>query len=239
MAQLTSNYLQACNQQTGQCEQTNCPGEDPTQCSGNAQRPLWDPLRCFCAECLSDTDCTGAGEVCTASGSCFACQTACDAGTPGTCAGTTPYCINDCCVECVGAADCPQGQLCLEGACGVPPNCAVDPTVCPAGTTCQNGTCSANSGGQVCDPTNPTSCPAGTFCDPTSLTCSGGIGGGFGCGLCNPDCTCDGGLSCNGFLCEGCGIEVLGIPVGGPSCPNGDSCLPLEAIGLGNICFPL
>lgn len=229
---------QACNQASGQCEQTNCPGEDPTQCEGNAQRPIWDALRCFCAECLSTADCnTAAGEVCTASGSCFACQQACDPATPGACGGGTPYCINECCVQCVGAADCPQGQLCLEGACGVPPNCAVDPTVCPSGTTCTNGNCAPNSGGGVCDPTNPTGCPSGTFCDPTTLTCSGGLGGGFGCGLCNADCTCDGGLSCNGFLCEGCGVEVFGIPVGGPACPNGQSCLPLEALGIGNICF--
>jgi hypothetical protein len=228
---------QVCNSATGACEQSNCPGEDPAQCEGNAQRPTWDPVKCFCAACLTNDDCTGAGEVCTASGSCFACQTACDSGTPGSCGGDTPYCINDCCVQCVGAADCPQGQLCLEGACGVPPSCATDPTICPAGTTCQNGNCSANSGGGACDPTNPTGCPAGTFCDPTTLTCSGGIGGGLGCGLCNPDCTCDGGLSCNGFLCEGCGVEVFGVPVGGPACPGSQTCLPLEALGIGNICF--
>lgn len=227
---------QACNMATGVCETTNCPGADPTQCEGTS-RPIWDPLRCFCAECTTNNDCnTAAGEVCTAAGSCFACQTACDPGTPGTCQGTTPYCINECCVQCVGAADCPQGQLCLEGTCGTPPNCTADPTVCPAGTTCQNGTCSANQGGQTCDPMNPTTCPEGTFCDPSTGMC-GGLGGGLGCGLCNPDCTCDGGLSCNGFFCEGC--DPLSAITGGPSCPNGETCLPLEALGLGNICMAL
>lgn len=234
---------QVCNTASGLCEVSNCPGEDPGQCANNAARPMWDPVKCFCAECVTNNDCnTAAGEVCTANGTCFSCETACDPGTPGTCGGATPYCINECCVACVGAADCPQGQLCLDGACGVPPNCSTDPTVCPAGTSCQNGQCSANQGGQACDPTNPTSCPGGTFCDPTTSTCSGGIGGGLGCGLCNADCTCDGGLSCNGFFCEGCAISIMGIPIGnGVPCPNGETCLPLAdlGLGLGNICMPL
>lgn len=230
---------QVCEASTGLCQTDNCPGEDPRQCDTNSARPIWDPVHCFCAECTSNADCTGAGEVCTAGGRCVACQTPCDAATPGTCTGSTPYCIDDCCAECVGAADCQAGQLCLGGACATPPSCTADPTACPTGTTCQNGTCAPNTGGGVCDPTNPTGCPTGTFCDPTTLTCSSAIGGGLGCGLCNPDCTCDGGLTCNGFLCEGCGVLVLGIPVGGPPCPNGGTCLPLEVIdpNLPNVCF--
>lgn len=193
-----------CNMTTGLCAVNNCPGEDPNQCAGNAQRPNWDPIKCFCAECLSDSDCnTAAGETCNAAGQCFACQTTCNAQTPGTCGGGTPYCINDCCVECVGAADCGQGELCLDGTCGPPPNCQVDPSVCPAGYTCNQATgqCDAPSTGGACDPADPMSCPFPGFCDPTTSTCQGG-GGEFGCGLCNPDCTCPTGFTCNGFYCS-------------------------------------
>ena len=221
---------EVCNPQTGLCEVSNCPGEDPTQCMGNAARPLWDPIRCFCAECLSDADCdAGAGETCNAAGACFACVTACDAATPNTCgqAGTPaenqPYCINDCCVECVGAADCQAGQLCLDGFCGDPPNCSVDPSVCPAGYTCTNGQCQAPTGGQACDQNDPLSCPDGTFCDPATSTCTGDLGGLFGCGLCNPDCTCDGGLTCDGFFCTGCNVLTQ-------DCPSG-FCIPQDPIG--------
>lgn len=218
---------EACNQQTGLCEVNNCPGEDPNQCAGNATRPVWDPIRCFCAECLSDNDCNvAAGETCNSGGTCFACQTPCDPSTPGTCAGNTPYCISNCCVECVGAADCAAGQLCLDGQCGEAPNCTVDPSVCPAGYTCNNGQCQPPQSSS-CDPSNPTSCPQGTFCDPTTSMCTG-AGGGFGCGLCNPDCTCDNGLTCNGFLCAGCNLIAQNCP--GPN----EVCLPFE----GNICFP-
>lgn len=221
-----------CNTATGLCEVNNCPGEDPTQCMGNAQRPTWDPIKCFCAECLSDADCDQAlGETCNSAGSCFACQTACDPNMPGTCQGGTPYCINNCCVECVGAADCGPGQLCLDGACGDPPNCMVDPTVCPSGYTCMNGQCQAPQGG-ACDANDPTSCPQGTFCDPTTQMCVG-AGGGFGCGLCNADCTCDGGLTCNGFLCEGCDTLTQ-------NCPNGEFCLPLDFNNPQyGVCFPI
>lgn len=193
---------EVCNTASGRCEVNNCPGEDPNQCAGNAQRPIWDPIRCFCAECTDDSMCdTGAGETCNSAGVCFACQTACDPQMSGTCSGGTPYCIDNCCVECVGAADCQQGQLCLDGFCGDPPNCQVDPTVCPAGYTCgATGQCEAPSTGGSCDPSDPASCPAPSFCDPTTATCQG-AGGGFGCGLCNEDCTCDGGFTCNGFYC--------------------------------------
>jgi hypothetical protein len=219
-----------CNMQTGLCEVNNCPGEDPTQCDGNAQRPTWDPIKCFCAECLSDNDCDmAAGETCNQSGTCFACETACDPNSPGTCMGATPYCIDDCCVECVGAADCDQGQLCLDGFCGQPPNCQVDPTVCPTGYTCENGECQPPNGG-TCDANDPTTCPEGTFCDPTMGQCVG-AGGGLGCGFCNQDCTCDNNLTCDGFLCSGCSNNPLDLK----PCPDGQICLD----PLAPICFPI
>lgn len=218
---------EACNTATGQCEITNCPGEDPSQCDGDARRPFWDPIRCFCAECLTTDNCdTGAGEICNSGGKCFACQTECDSGTPGTCQGTTPYCIDSCCVECVGAADCASGQLCLDGFCGQPPNCSTDPNLCPEGTECDatSGECGAPSAtGEACDPADPASCPSGLFCDPSTSTC-GGLGGdaGFGCGFCNADCTCDGGLTCDGMFCVGCSL----LDPTAPSCPGGGFCLP-------------
>ena len=221
---------EVCNTQTGLCEINNCIGEDPNQCAGNAQRPVWDPVKCFCAECLSDSDCdSGAGETCNSGGACVPpCQTVCDPGTSGTCGGTTPYCISECCVECVGAADCAAGQLCLDGTCGDAPNCTVDPTVCPAGYTCNNGTCEP-PGNPACDPSDPTSCPQGTFCD--GGTCQS-VGGGFGCGFCNPDCTCDNGLTCDGFLCTGC------VPFAG-QCPDGQNCIPGEIFGFSNFCMTI
>ncbi len=229
-----ANPNEVCDLQSGQCIPNTCPGQDPNQCMGNAQRPQWDAAKCFCAECLTDNDCnTAAGETCTAGGSCFACETACDAQTPGTC-GQSQYCIEDCCVDCVGAADCAAGELCIEGSCAPEPDCTQDPSVCPNGYECVNGSCNPpNTNGTTCDPTDPTNgdCPQGTFCNPDG-TC-GLPGGGNFCGFCNADCTCSNGLTCNGFLCEGCMISITD-PTGG--CPAGNICLPLDPVG---ICFPL
>jgi hypothetical protein len=199
---------------------------------GNAQRPLWDAAKCFCAECLTDNDCnTAAGEECTAGGICFACETECDPQTPGTCA-SGQYCIDECCVDCVGAADCQNGELCIDGQCAPAPDCTQDPSVCPAGYTCNaQGQCDPPMSGGVCNPQDPTSCPQGTFCDPTTLMC-GLPGGANFCGLCRADCTCGPGLTCNGFLCEGCDPLAQNCP----DTPDGmgQTCLPFL-----NICFPL
>lgn len=223
-----------CDQNTGSCVSNSCPGEDPNQCQGDPDFPLWNATFCACVECLGDTDCDqGAGETCNANGQCFACTTACgSAAGAQSCGGATPYCVSDCCVECVGAADCPSGQICLDGSCGNPPSCANDPTVCPTGYTCNAGVCQPPATGGTCDPQNPTSCPTGTFCDPTTGTCQG-AGGGFGCGLCNADCTCDNGLSCDGFLCGGCTTQIGFPPTS--NCPSGQVCL--DIIGE-PVCFP-
>jgi hypothetical protein len=51
--------------------------------------------------------------------------------------------------------------------------------------------------------------------DSTMGTCEGTTPGG--CGGCNPDCTCDNNLTCNGFACEGCtdGLDMRcpGVPL--------------------------
>lgn len=227
-----------CDQTSGQCVQNTCPGEDPTQCDGDPNRPVWDAAKCFCAECLSDDDCPGT-ETCTSGGVCFECTQECDPMVPGQCGGSTPYCIDECCVSCVGAADCAEGEICIDGSCAPPPNCTADPSVCPTGYNCDaNGECQPPMQGGACSPDDPTTCPQGTFCDPTTLTCGlpggGGPGGGGFCGLCNADCTCPNGLNCNGFLCDGCAANIsITDPTGG--CPSGDVCLPLGA----GICFPL
>lgn len=224
-----------CNTNNGLCEVNNCPGEDPNQCMGNLQRPIWDPIKCFCAECTDDTQCDqGAGETCNAAGNCFACQTTCDANTPGTCSGGTPYCINDCCVECVGAADCAMGQLCLDGFCGDPPNCQVDPTVCPTGYTCNQATgqCDPPQTGGSCDPTDPASCPSPSFCDFQTMTCQSG-GGMFGCGLCAADCSCPSGFTCNGFYC------ASPDPLACIGCPSGEIACALATLVTGeSVCLP-
>ena len=228
---------QVCNTATGQCVVDNCVGEDPGQCQDNAQRPLWDPVKCFCAECVSDDDCnTAAGETCNASGVCFACETTCDPSVPGTCGGDTPYCSDGCCIECIGVADCDQtaGELCLDGFCGQPPSCTTDPSVCPSGTTCNtmSGQCEAGMTGASCSQDDPLSCPQGQFCDPTTNTCMG-VGGNLGCGLCNPDCTCDNGLTCDGFFCTGC-TNTIGIDGIESDCPGEQICLaPLFPICFG------
>ncbi len=226
------NANEACNVATGICEITNCPGEDPTQCDPNSARPAWDPIKCFCAECLQDSECNmAAGEVCTNGGKCFACEKACD-GSAGSCGGATPYCISECCVSCVSANDCMGGELCIDGACSPPPNCMADPTVCPAGTSCDaNGQCTTVGGGSQCDPNDPMSCPAPGFCDPQSGTCENPFGGGD-CGLCGPMvnnvCSCPGGNTCSTDLIPICGCDFLASP----ECPNGASCVPIL-----NICL--
>lgn len=195
---------QVCNMATGQCAQNQCPNRDPASCVGAT--PHLNPTFCECAQCIDDTHC-GAGQRCNSNGQCTTQQcTPCAADMPGSCSGANnaPYCLNGCCSECVGAADCP-GQVCIDGFCGTPPDCSVDPTVCPAGYECQAGACTAQAGGQPCDQNDPFSCPDLQSCNPATNQCEGlGGGGGFGCGLCNADCTCDGGLTCNGFFCDGC-----------------------------------
>ena len=201
---------QVCDLASGQCQANACPGQDPAQCDGNANTPFWNTTLCACVECLDNSACGGGS--CNANGQCTeACQTQCDPSTPGTCGGNTPYCIANCCVQCIGSADCPNGQICLDGFCGDQPDCTADPNACPQGLTCQGGQGVPSQGGGSCSPTDPSSCPPGQCCSPDpadpsgmSGTC-GGLGGpGGGCGLCNADCTCDGGLTCNGFICEGC-----------------------------------
>ena len=217
---------------TGSCEQSQCPDLDPSDCTGAT--PHFNAQNCSCDECTSSAHC-GAGQSCSG-GVCqtqTACPQTCSSSSPGDCAGTGfPYCIDDCCVECLGAADCSGGQLCLDGFCGTPPDCSVDPTVCPAGYNCTNGNCVAPTGVACSDPDD---CPSGQFCDLASGQCQA-LGGGD-CGFCNPDCTCDGGMECLGFVCAGCEV-TLGLDGLSDNCPQGQTCdVFLAILGL-PICLP-
>ena len=186
-------------------------GRTQADCDGTSS-PFLNTEFCECVECVTSTQCPN-NEMCNLNGECQPqCATPCDQATPGTCGQGTPYCYAGCCVECIGAADCSAGQVCIDGFCGDQPDCSVDPALCPNGYTCQQGTCQpAPSGGQ-CSVNDPNSCPFGQVCQPSSQTSqtgtctSSGVGGGNGCGGCNADCTCDGGLSCDPTLltCSGC-----------------------------------
>jgi len=212
---------QFCNASTGQCEESTCVDKTPEDCTGDT--PYLNPEFCECVECFEDSQC-GEGQSCNVTfGLCQgACENPCDASTPGSCdaAPGAPYCYADCCVECIGAADCPQGQICVDGFCGAQPSCALDPTVCPNGYECVADQCQPSNTGGACDVSDPTSCPFGQQCvpgsgDSTMGTCEGTTPGG--CGGCNPDCTCDNNLTCNGFACEGCtdGLDMRcpGVPL--------------------------
>ncbi len=172
----TCNVNEICNEDTGACEITNCPGDDPNQCDGEPTRNKWNAESCFCAECLEDDECNvAAGETCNAGGKCFACETACD-GSAGSCGGATPFCVSECCVACVSTTDCPNaGDLCIEGACTVPPSCTADPNICPSGTVCSaTGTCEPETGGNPgnlgsCTPGDTNSCPGGNVCNQFGL----------------------------------------------------------------------
>lgn len=207
--------------QSGECRINNCGSLSPSDCSGLT--PIFDGPNCQCVACIDATHC-GAGQVCN-NNVCEdsqpgGCQIQCSSATPGTCSGTgTPYCINDCCVQCLGAADCGSNELCLDGFCGSPPDCSADPSICPTGYTCNaSGDCVPPQTGQDCS-SDPLACPDGTFCDPDTGQCQG-FGGEFGCGFCNPDCSCPNGLTCNGLACEGC----IPNPFGPSQCPQDQIC---------------
>ena len=128
-----------------------------------------------CVDCISHADCTD-GEVCTddfcdADGQCFytnnsnACDdtlfcTAVDSCSGGSCVGSGDPClgqlcdeVNDRCVECLGDADCDDGNVCTNDF-------------------CVGGTCSyTDNDGAVCDD--------GLFCTTTG-ECAGGVCVGSG-----------------------------------------------------------
>ncbi len=194
-----------CDMQTNECTSINCPGQTSAQCDGNASAPIWRDDLCLCVECERSSDCA-VGEQCGVdTGRCLPCDSPCEAGTPGTCGGLTPYCSNTCCVACLSAQDCPVDKACVEGRCAEPFACDPrDEGACPSGHVCEGGACVPGEEDVACAGISPDACAAGQFCNPFSEKCED-LGAGT-CGLCDNDCTCGGGLTCDGFLCNGCTV---------------------------------
>lgn len=154
----------------------------------------------------------------------------CDSNEPGTCDDPTPYCIDDCCVECIGAADCTANQACIDGVCEELDDCHNDAD-CPNAYTCVGDTCQAPETGQSCDPEDTDDCPDGQYCSWDTETCEA-LGGENDCGLCNVDCTCPHGLECRDYFCYGCDFFA-------DDCPEGQSCMALSTLyDEANVCVP-
>jgi len=218
-----------CDPRLGECIADSCSGQDPAMCVGNGRSIVWDNDACSCVECIDVSDCPNLGDVCNDNGQCSPCPTPCDSGTPGTCQGKDgSYCVDGCCLECIGHTDC-VNQVCVNGACVDFPKCAASPDLCPSGTTCIEDECKADTSTGECDPRDADSCPFGQFCKPGTggnAQCAP-IGGVDGCGLCGGDCTCDNGLTCEGFACRGCTSTIdADCPTEYPACFGG-ACFPV------------
>lgn len=234
---------QYCHEPTGECRVNNCPDLEPSDCTGATS--LFDDEACECVACFGSTDCP-AGQSCN-NGLCEdsqggGCETPCTSNDPGVCGATanTPYCIDNCCVECLGAADCSGNDICIDGFCGTTPDCSQDPSVCPSGFNCVGGECQPADAGASCS--DPADCPDGQFCDATTQTCQS-LGGGSStgaCGFCNDDCTCDNGLTCDPMVgaCTGCDITINMDLTTSDNCPDGQSCDILTLLFGFPICLP-
>ncbi len=216
-----------CDPASFRCTSINCPGQTSAQCDGNEQSPYWRDDLCQCVECQRNSDCE-TGQVCDlGTGLCQACESACDAGTPGTCGGITPYCVDTCCVACLSDSDCPVDKACVEGRCADRFACDEredDP--CPAGFVCEDSECVPGEQDLTCSVDTPDACSAGQFCNPFTQKCED-VGAGT-CGLCNSDCTCGGGLTCEDGLCIGCSVPF------DPGCMS-NMCVPVSGT---NTCQP-
>lgn len=216
---------EVCDVTSGNCVPNDCPvgTPSPQDCANDPVYNKFDPDGCFCAQCLSDSDCdTAAGETCNPNGECMVCETSCTAqqGGGNPCPSADEYCVANCCVECIGNADCASGEVCVDGSCGAPPDCSVDPTVCTGGMVCNQSTgqCETPQSGGSC--TSDADCQQGQFCDPTSGSCQSLTNPGGG-GTCDPACpdpnSCFGGMICT------CPTDALPFP--DPTiCPAGQIC---------------
>ena len=231
-----------CDAQTGRCIADQCGGKTAADCT-DPNKPHFSASTCECIECLTFNDCDVAnGEICSDGGTCIRCENACDSNTPGQCdnvaGGATPFCIAGCCSECIGDLDCddPAKPLCINGFCQSQPDCLTDPSACPTGYTCDaQGMCQPPQSGGMCNPQDGTGCTPPLVCNPFTSMCEQGGSTGMGCGLCNPDCTCNGQLQCDPLFqaCTGC--DPLPPLFGGDpnkQCPSGQTCFPFF-----NICL--
>lgn len=173
------------NAYCGECSSgTQCMGSQPQTCSMGQ----WSNM---------GTACSGANPVCVpASGTCVACT----ATNPGSCAGGTPVCLNNACVECAANGDC-TGEVCRASDHTCVACTPTDVTACPANAkVCSNNTCvectsNANCTDEVCRTSDNTcvACTATdtTECAPATPACFNNT-----CVACVTSTDCSGGLVC-------------------------------------------
>lgn len=213
----------------------SCMEGGPEDCSSEEH---WSSDLCTCVECLDDEHCEGDKEC--RDGSCrVACTQSCQgSGGDNNCPEDKPYCIAECCVECIGSTDCPDGQLCVDDECTeseTDGDCSEGE--CPTGYACNtdSGQCEPEQSGEECSQSDP-SCPSGETCNFQSNQCEP-VQGGQNCGGCNSGCTCPGSSTCDTqlFMCTGCEYSITGSS----GCPSGQTCFPASffSTDLPNVCM--
>jgi len=225
---------QACSTDLGRCIDVDSPPscDDGTLCQGNddCMGLLGVCDDGCCVECVDDSTCAG-DQVCTNS-TCVdapspSCEV-CDLNNPGTCNVDAPLCFQGCCVECLVNVDCKNDEICSsDSTCIDKPSCVDVPDICAMSERCDTASGECLPANPTCqNPQDPLACPEGMFCNPSSNQCEPSMP--TDCGLCNPDCTCDNGLTCNGFSCTGCtdGID--------PRCPMADGA---AGLCLSGVCY--
>lgn len=194
--------------------------------------------------CSSNTECTGAGEICDCHGQCVvAGGTACtedrNCGVPRWCNTCTGFCEAQVgvCESCSVSNGCLDQGACLpyasgEQACGL--GCVTE-AGCPEGFACQAVTgvatkqCVAKSG--VCDDlglcAKDSECPVGKICSDVTHTCANGCvedgqcQNGMVCaaGRCVPPCTGDGDCTAPATCAAGGKCKVPGACEAATDCP--------------------
>ena len=119
---------------TGQVCHANACGA-PTACVSSRTCPaqVCDTTRGYCADCVTDVDCTD-GMLCRST-SCVPPPMACDSDRD--CSGMGLVCntTTQLCVECVRTTDCPSDQRCSTASTCIPRLCATGETRCANGLT--------------------------------------------------------------------------------------------------------
>ncbi len=218
------------------CETLSCSGCEVASnhvCVAGCSSPTPHCDGTSCVQCLVDTDCTGAGEVCTngtctttpgycttdtdCNGnetcesnsctplSCTGCQTASNHQCVNSCSVPTPYCNGSSCVECTSDTHCDtaNGEVCSNNS------CVIGSGYCTTDTDCNgNETCESNS----CTPLSCTGCQTASnhqcvnSCGGSTPYCSGTT-----CVECTNNANCDSDEvcssgSCQNLSCSGCQI---------------------------------
>jgi hypothetical protein len=119
-------------------------------------------------------------------------------------------------VACQSNADCPTGDLCLDGTCVPPGNQCYDGTQCPTGDKCVAGACTpacqtSTDGGVV-------SCPTGYACTDIDDASSSGVCTGNPTPCESNPTVCPTGTVCSQDHC----VSPCGS---GDSCPSGEVCI--------------